>query len=493
MNRERELKYRVAADFAWPELPGFPEIATAFCAPAPVVSRYFDTAERHLAVANASLRHRDSDGWTVKLPEARSGARLDRLEFQFGAGDQQNADRPPRDALTLLRGILRGTAVEVAAQLRVMRSDARFKPTGADYTLLLVDDRVEIIRSDGANVCYRELEIELEGDVPDEALKAIDRALRRAGADASAPQSKYQAALGQQPEPLLPPRVLGDDSSAAELIGEAIAASARRILERDPMLRLNADAQSIHQTRVATRRLRSHLRTFRPLLDPQWIREVEPDLRNFARRLGKVRNLDVLFEGLLERAAELGSDDREIAERLLESLPIRREQEMEPLEFFLSSDTYVSLLDRLIRGSQIPPVPDDSPAREHVGAIARRPWKRALRAAKHLGPDSSDAELHKFRILIKRCRYAAEAVAPVAGKAARRWASELTKLQDVLGLHQDACHAQTWLREQMAQLPADEAFVAGQLYERERRRAELHRAAWRNVWKRVKRGQDWLR
>ena len=49
----------------------------------------------------------------------------------------------------------------------------------------------------------------------------------------------------------------------------AIAAGVRRMILNDPRTRLG-EVEPLHQMRVGTRRLRSDLRTFRPLLDRDW-------------------------------------------------------------------------------------------------------------------------------------------------------------------------------------------------------------------------------
>ena len=47
--------------------------------------------------------------------------------------------------------------------------------------------------------------------------------------------------------------------------------------------------------RVATRRLRSDLRTFAAAVDPEWREEMRAELRGSADRCGDVRDLDVLL------------------------------------------------------------------------------------------------------------------------------------------------------------------------------------------------------
>src|SRR5207237_7285728 len=100
--------------------------------------------------------------------------------------------------------------------------------------------------------------------------------------------------------------------------------------------------------------------------------------------------------------------------------------------------------------------------------------------------------LHRIRILAKRARYAAEAVAPVVGTAAAAFARAAAKLQTILGEHQDSVTAQAWLRA--AKVTGKRAFVAGELIALEGLAANEARAKWRKVWKALdsKRLRGWM-
>src|SRR5512137_967481 len=63
-----------------------------------------------------------------------------------------------------------------------------------------------------------------------------------------------------------------------------------------------AGVEDVHRGRVAARRLRSILKTFRPLLEPRRDRLYRADLRSFAQALGAVREADVRRELLVELA-----------------------------------------------------------------------------------------------------------------------------------------------------------------------------------------------
>ena len=79
----------------------------------------------------------------------------------------------------------------------------------------------------------------------------------------------------------------------------------------------------------------------------------------------------------------------------------------------------------------------------------------AYRRAKHRmhqarrAPEGAtrDVALHEARKAAKRARYAAEAVEPVFGKKARRFAKRMKAVQSVLGDHQDAVTARGVARE----------------------------------------------
>ncbi|MBM3660928.1 MAG: CYTH domain-containing protein, partial [Actinobacteria bacterium] len=71
MATEREFKITVEPAWELPAVDGAVEAG-------PPVSReqlatYYDTADLRLARAGASLRYRDDDGWTVKLPAGEPG------------------------------------------------------------------------------------------------------------------------------------------------------------------------------------------------------------------------------------------------------------------------------------------------------------------------------------------------------------------------------------------------------------------------------------
>jgi len=138
----------------------------------------------------------------------------------------------------------------------------------------------------------------------------------------------------------------------------------------------------------------------------------------------------------------------------------------------------------------------DALAKEAAPELVRRPWSHLEKAVEALADDHSDDALHQVRIRAKRCRYAAEAVAPVIGKPATRLASAVAEVQTVLGDWHDAVVAEEWLRHAVqGGGTAAKALAAGQLIAIERAEAAALRGSWRSDWKKVssKKLREWLR
>src|SRR5262245_34430700 len=95
----------------------------------------------------------------------------------------------------------------------------------------------------------------------------------------------------------------GRSPCAERVFREALARGLERLRQHDPAVR-EGDVKGVHGMRTSTRRLRSTLRTFCPLLDGEWARPLEDELKWLAGLLGAVRDLDVLEERLRNAAGK---------------------------------------------------------------------------------------------------------------------------------------------------------------------------------------------
>jgi CHAD domain-containing protein len=487
MNLEREVKLQAPAAFRLPDLGGEGLVVTER-EPQRLTTVYVDTPDLRIARWGCSLRHRTGEGstgvWTVKLPAVEDGSALVRAEHTFEGDDPRKL---PSAAADLLSAYVRGGELSGIARLRTVRRGVEVRDDAGTPIALVTDDEVSVM--DGRRVAtrFRELEVELEPRAPGDVVGEILARLQASGAGPVENVPKLARALG--PRAAEPPDVvvpeLGERSSVADVVRRALAASVVRLLRHDAGVRLGGDPEDVHQARVATRRLRSDLRTFRDVVEPSWAVPLREELRWLGGELGAVRDAEVLDERLHGRVERLPQDDRPSAERLLEGLDRRRDETREHLLASMREPRYVALLDALVEAATVPAVlPEvaDAPAATGLAPALDAPWKHLRTAAEAAAADPSDAALHAARIRAKRVRYASEAVAPVFGKRARAFAEAAVRLQDVLGEHQDAVVAGVWLREAAKGSPS-EAFVAGRLAGIETEAALDARAAWPKAWK----------
>jgi CHAD domain-containing protein len=241
--------------------------------------------------------------------------------------------------------------------------------------------------------------------------------------------------------------------------------------------------------------MRSDLRTFRAALDPGWDESLREELKWLGGLLGAVRDADVLLERLAHQIADLDDVDPAAGERLLDVLRAEREAARAELLEGMRSDRYVDLIDRLLSAARAVPVSTDGADFElDLGDLVAKPWKKLRDAVHALDDDPPDPELHAVRIRAKRTRYAAEAVAPAVGKAAKHFASAVAAVQEVLGDHQDAVVAGQWLREHAPAGDGGAAFVAGLLVAVEADAADESRDEWPAAWKAARRShlREWM-
>src|SRR6202521_2000368 len=496
---EREVKLGAGPAFHLPDLAGVIEGVTV--APAETVRMetvYFDTAELRLARWGVSLRHRAGEGWTLKLapPKPDSSDRagmIERDELTFQGG----AKKAPEAAIGVVRAYVRKAELVPVARLSTIRKRVRLVDAAGARVAEVVDDEVSVPAGRRVAARFREIEVEVTGgDGAEGVIAPIVSRLRGAGAGAPDPTPKYIRALGPRATepPEVAPQPLPPEAAAKDVIRAVLAESVAAPLHHDPLVRTGRDPEAVHQARVATRKLRSNLRTFGPLLDAEWTEPLRSELGWLAMGLGAVRDREVLLERMRLRAASLPANDARSAGSLLKLLETEIDALRKKLMVDLDSQRYIDLLERLVLSAHSPnTLPDaDQLARTVLPALATTPWRRLRSAVRQLPETPTDPELHRIRILAKRARYAAEAVAPVVGPDAAAFARAAAKLQTILGEHQDSVTAQAWLRA--ARVSGRRAFVAGQLIALEGIAAGDARAKWPKAWKSLdsKRVRDWM-
>ncbi|WP_203816421.1 CYTH and CHAD domain-containing protein [Paractinoplanes ferrugineus] len=430
---ETERKYDVPDGFELPSLVGTGGIRDVSGAQThDLDATYFDTDDLSLMRKKLTLRRRtggDDAGWHLKTP----GSGNSRTEHRMPLESSENGDQDtvPAELHGLVRAVSRRASLKPIARLRTRRVETPLRDARGRTLALIAQDQVTA-ESDGKKQRWQELEVELvDGDPA--ILKTIEKRLLKVGARPAEGPSKVARAVKERLAGAVgQPKVRGPVFTYAREQRDALA-------EYDPGVR-QGDPESVHKMRVATRRLRSTLKTFKRSFPG--FEEVGDELKWLADRLGEVRDGQVQKGKLLAGVDGSGPQFAEAGERIRQHLDSQVERGRAALVEALDSERYLALLDRVDQLSSLP------------GTGERQPIKRAAKSLSKADAlldqalaDGEDHELHDARKAYKRARYAVEVFAPGAGKPGKQLVNELTELQDVLGAHQDSVVARELLHE----------------------------------------------
>ncbi|MDQ1746719.1 MAG: hypothetical protein QOD07_982 [Frankiaceae bacterium] len=511
--REVEAKFRVHAAYRLPEVAGHAAGVAAMDAPVAQELRavYWDSADLRLAREGITLRHRsgegDKDGWHLKLPVHEAGV----PDAGTGTREELHATGPddavPDELRSLVAVHLRSAVVGPVATLVTARSTYALRDADGNVVAELTDDLVSVLNQGHVAAKFREIEVEDAGGGID-VLRAVGDVLRSAGAVGGEFVPKVVRALGPRatadPDPPKPEPVALDDPARLAVVA-VLRRYVRAFMAQDPAVRRERP-DSIHQMRVAARRLRSALKTFGPLVDDVWAKSLREELKWVADSLGAARDNEVLLARLqrdldaLPVELVLGPVRARIDAHLGGDLVRARIAAAETLE----TERYLALVDRLVDAAWDPMttgLAEETTGRalpECVGSA----WKRLARDAARLRRPSTteksatEEDWHEARIAAKQVRYACEAVAPFFGKAAKALAVRAEEVQEVLGEHQDAAIASAVLRRlAVAPRPTTGGFTLGLLYARQRDAMAAAQSQFTGVWAETAKDKyrKWLR
>jgi len=487
---EIETKYDVDETATLPalhELPGVASVAQPVELALEAV--YFDTETLDLAANKVTLRRRtggEDDGWHVKFPKS-SG---ERLEVHHPLG--RAVRKVPIAVVRTVRVYVRDYELVPVVTLQTQR--VVHKLLGEDGQVLaeVADDRVTATVEGAEPDSWREWEVELVDGEPD-LLEAAGELLLSAGAAPASGPSKLARALGDR-VPAVDGGELPAKPRTSDLFRAYAGAQVQAIRERDPEVRRDLP-DSIHKFRVATRRLRSALATYRPVVDREAGDAIREELKWLAGELGVARDAEVQREHFAEEVSEqpvelvMGRVAGRIDDHLRGVYKEGRAGALAALE----SERYFRLLDRLDELIAEPPLTgDDGKAPKQIGKVLKHDWKRmrkaVRRAEKAETSAEQDHELHEVRKGAKRLRYAAESAVPVLGEEATDLAVRAEEVQEVLGEHQDSVVSRDLLRDLAVQvhLEGGNAFTFGRLHAAEELRGARSRDAFFDLWPTLK-------
>lgn len=536
---EVEAKFAVDESTPVPDLTQLEEVArVAETRHHSMSAIYYDTEDLRLTHAKITLRRRtggNDDGWHIKIPGDAG-----RTEIRAELGEPVDGRyEVPAELIHEVRSVIRNHPLAPIAQVDNNRTELLLVDEADRPVAEFCDDHVTgfSFLPGGTQCAWREWEVELAGELP--ASKKGGSLLRHAtsllissGARVSSSPSKLKSALGDSINNVaLPPALavsnLDPDSPAAAVVN-ALKANRDKLVEYDPRVRRD-EWDSVHQMRVATRELRSHLQTFHGIVVGPEIERLESDLKQLASMLGVARDAEVVEERWQNLLASEDSDvlDEATREHIAHDMGRDYRRAHRRVIAALDSDQYLDLLDALDAFLTNPPVAGEdtelegdatdsdaeSAASESVEEIESPEKQEQPKESKPKHAKSEDAEhhdldtvmalhlnqaydklvkrhkkavknwdnteltlhereeyFHDMRKAAKKLRYAAEAAGSATNLKTKNLYKACKNMQSVLGDFQDSVTSRDKLIElaETARRRGEDTFGYGLLYQRER-------------------------
>lgn len=434
-------------------MPGAAAAPTALAKPARrLIDHYLDTADWRIGRAGFVLRTRSRgrhEEATLKdtRPPQPGGLRR-RLEVTEALPDgglpALGGDGPVGRRLAAVAG---RRPYHQVLEVRTRRRPYSLRVGDEEVAELALDDTVITTGSGQQPVRLLRVEVEVAPAwVP--LLEPVVDELRTTCGLRPATLSKFEAGLlglglSVPGLPELGPTEVTPTSTLGDLAFAVVRTQLGVLLAREPGTRLGEDIEDLHDMRVATRRLRAAIELFADAL-PVRAQTLRDELRWVAGVLGRVRDLDVQIERMDEMAAWALGDDgtRPPLEELGELLEAQRVVARRALVEALDSARWERLVAALVdlaqhgQGRRLPAT--RAAAALTVPDLVAPRHRAVVKAARRARRSRAAADFHRLRIRCKRLRYSLEFTAGIYGGRTERFTKKLAKLQDALGLMQDA-------------------------------------------------------
>ena len=253
---------------------------------------------------------------------------------------------------------------------------------------------------------------------------------------------------------------------------QAIEKHFKKTLKWEKSVKKDEDPEALHQMRVGMRRLRTSITSFGLAVDvPKPVND--KNIGKIARRLGSLRDLDVLKESLENNyKPNLPRKEQESLQTVFNALAKQREDVLSNVQKTLKNEFYKSLKDALDKWlekpnyqplasftiQQILPdllLPEVSNFLLHPGwlvgtefvesqVIIQKNWKPE-KIEKQLTTEGEI--LHSLRKEAKRLRYQMELFPDLYGDSYAAYLTEVKNIQEILGTMQDSAVLTDWLRD----------------------------------------------
>jgi CHAD domain-containing protein len=196
------------------------------------------------------------------------------------------------------------------------------------------------------------------------------------------------------------------------------------------------DMRSVHQARVATRRLREALPVLRKTVHHHTLTRVRQQVREMTRALGPVRELDVALTHLDDIGRRGRISSRALA-RVRQAIARERLARRREMLETITPGKVEKLRQRLGHVSTGPERPQPASALEEAATQVARRARRLASAIHHAGGLYLADRLHGVRVAAKKLRYAMEIERELKRSKGTARIAQLKRLQDLLGLMHD--------------------------------------------------------
>jgi CHAD domain-containing protein len=197
------------------------------------------------------------------------------------------------------------------------------------------------------------------------------------------------------------------------------------------------DTESVHDMRVAARRLRAVLRIFRNTFEPERLKEWVTTLSRAIRALGRVRDCDIVIRNLESLRPLLTNDSHASLDELLRDQVALRDGHAEALRTTvrgMRTSGAAAGFTGFVESSMLRPTAPGPSLRETAAVLLPRLLKEAAAYRREVvGHPERTEVLHEMRIDARPLRYLMEAFEPAFGKAFSKRLRELKDFLDVAG------------------------------------------------------------
>jgi CHAD domain-containing protein len=420
------------------------------------------------------------------LVNGRALDRFDELEVELDAGSEEQL-QAVGEILDRDEGLHRSARSKLDRAVRAVRKALPTMPEEVHQYWLEAPHALL-----GSRRGRSRAEARMRGE---ETAAAVETAAEAPSSDAStSPQLEHASALARANGP----RAIGvlPDDSLPEAARKVIKYHFVRMRAKEHGTRDGSNLEDLHDMRVATRRMRAAWRVFDDAFKPGKTRKLRRRLRVLADRLGAVRDLDVLIDGLESYRLGLDPDQQPGLDPLLALWRRQRGSDRDLLIDELDSGRYTEFIEEMkefIEAGANEAANVASPTLPHRirDRVPSQIWAayEAVRAFELVLPWADVETLHQLRIAAKWLRYDLEFFGETLGPDSARLLERVVALQDFLGCLHDADVASKLARDVLVARAgelsrAETEAIGAYLHSRERELARRRRAlgpVWRAV------------